>query len=154
MCWTKGSLGKDGEELLFHFIQILLCILSPWKCSVPSLKDTLRHCTTSVHFALVQSVLKCALKTWEGWGVRESVSSVVTVLSLWLLTLCIKCQLNEAVSRKVNKLRTNTWFFFCEWWLTYQSDVFCQADKVISAVNSVIVFKYSIFRHWHVKITE
>lgn len=111
----KRVLAKTEEELLFCIFQILLYICPLEKCSVPSLKDTLRHCTTLFHFALVQAVLKCALKCGKEGGVRESVFSVVTVLSLWLFTLCIKCQLNEAMSRKVNKLKTNTWFYFFLW---------------------------------------
>lgn len=69
------------------------------------------RCTILVHLALVPAVLKMCIKNMGRRGERESVFSVVTVLSLWLFTFCTRCQLSEAMSRTVNKLRVNTWFF-------------------------------------------
>lgn len=68
------------------------------------------HCTTSVHFALFQAVLKCALRLWEERGKGKCLFNGDCV-KLMTVHTCIKCQLNEAMSRKVNKSRTNTLFF-------------------------------------------
>lgn len=120
MCWAKGSLSKDrgGGSLLYFPNPVVY--LSPWKMFCALIKGHLETLHYFISLCFGSSCAKVCIKMWEGGGVRESVFSVVTVLSLWLFTLySVSAQWSH--EQKSEQIKDKYLIlFFCEWWLTYQ----------------------------------
>lgn len=79
---TKGSLSKDKRRRFFCIFQMLLYICPPEKMFCALIKGHLETLHYFISLCFGSSCAKMCIKMWEGGGVRESVFSVVTVLSL------------------------------------------------------------------------